>query len=86
MVAMLASFVLSRLQRTIPSPASAPMAATYPDAPEGVDGRRVDGFFSLTSLTASSIVSQSSVSAHLDLREHHLAPNGYLHAAAVIAD
>jgi hypothetical protein len=31
-------------------------------------------------LTASSIVSQSSVSAHLDVREHHLAPNGYLHA------
>jgi uncharacterized protein (TIGR00369 family) len=25
------------------------------------------------------------VRAHMDVREHHLAPNGYLHAAAVVA-
>jgi 1,4-dihydroxy-2-naphthoyl-CoA hydrolase len=30
-------------------------------------------------------VEEGCVSAHLDVREHHLAPNGYLHAAAVIA-
>jgi hypothetical protein len=36
MVAMLASFVLSPLQRTIPSAASAPMAASYTYGPECV--------------------------------------------------
>jgi uncharacterized protein (TIGR00369 family) len=30
-------------------------------------------------------VAQGSLRAHLDVQPHHLAPNGYLHAASVIA-